>query len=79
METSYNECEDIDECVDGNGGCDEECVNKPGTYMCSCPSGFELREDNHGCVDANECLSNNGHGPCQVKFYPKNNLLDFSM
>jgi len=65
LETSSGECEDIDECAKSNGECDEECINKPGSYMCSCPSGFELSEDNHGCLDANECLSNNGHGPCQ--------------
>ena len=31
------ECEDWDECSEGNGGCEESCVNKPGTYECTCP------------------------------------------
>ena len=59
------QCEDVDECGEDNGGCDEECVNRPGSYLCSCPGGYELGEDNHACVDTNECVSNNGHGPCQ--------------
>ena len=28
--------------------------------------GYDLSEDGHSCVDQDECLSNNGHGPCQV-------------
>ena len=31
------ECEDWDECSEGNGGCEESCINKPGTYECACP------------------------------------------
>jgi len=61
------ECEDWDECSEGNGGCEESCMNKPGTYECTCPKGYDLSEDGHSCVDQDECLSNNGHGPCQDK------------
>ena len=32
--SSSGECEDLDECREGNGGCEETCVNKPGTYEC---------------------------------------------
>ena len=32
---------------------------------CSCPAGWELGEDGHECVDSDECVGNNGHGPCQ--------------
>jgi len=63
--SSSGECEDFDECSEGNGGCEETCVNKPGTHECSCPSGFEVGGDGHTCSDNDECLSNNGHGPCQ--------------
>ena len=52
--TSAGECEDVDECVEDNGGCDEDCINKPGSYMCTCPPGYELGEDNHVCLDTNE-------------------------
>ena len=31
------ECEDWDECSEDNGGCEESCINKPGTYECTCP------------------------------------------
>ena len=29
-----NECLDVDECEIENGDCDEECHNKPGSYIC---------------------------------------------
>ena len=29
-----NECLDVDECKIENGDCDEECHNKPGSYIC---------------------------------------------
>ncbi|CAB4069882.1 FBN1 [Lepeophtheirus salmonis] len=57
------ECEDVDECVDDPELCDHICTNKPGTYMCDCRLGFTSQGT--ACVDINECLLNNGHGPCQ--------------
>lgn len=36
------DCVDINECSKNNGGCDQKCVNSPGTYSCACNSGFEL-------------------------------------
>ncbi len=56
-------CIDVDECAEDNGGCDDICVNKPGTFMCGCSRGFQSRHSR--CLDVNECLLNNGHGPCQ--------------
>ncbi|KAG5447785.1 Fibulin-1 [Clonorchis sinensis] len=54
-------CEDVNECVEGlvNGSqaCPGEgmsCVNIPGTYNCSCVSGFSMAQDG-SCVDINEC------------------------
>ena len=63
--TSSGECEDIDECLEDNGGCDEDCINKPGSFMCECPQGWEVGQDGQECVDSDECVGNNGHGPCQ--------------
>ena len=37
--------------------------NRPGTFLCECESGFTMTS--HGCEDVNECILNNGHGPCQ--------------
>ncbi|XP_066930439.1 fibrillin-2-like isoform X6 [Clytia hemisphaerica] len=53
-------CEDINECSTTNGGCSQTCTNKPGTYECSCNSGFTLDVDGKTCVDIDECLTNNG-------------------
>ena len=40
---------DINECVTGNGGCDQNCHNSIGSYNCSCNIGYLLDEDDHGC------------------------------
>ena len=34
-------CADMDECEEANGGCEQICVNKPGTHMCDCRQGFQ--------------------------------------
>ncbi|XP_061671031.1 vitamin K-dependent protein S isoform X2 [Syngnathoides biaculeatus] len=50
-------CEkDIDECVDPTfpAGCNQECVNIPGSFHCTCNDGYYL-SDNINCVDINEC------------------------
>ncbi|OAF71502.1 hypothetical protein A3Q56_00718, partial [Intoshia linei] len=31
-----NTCQDIDECLVNNGGCEEKCTNTLGSYTCSC-------------------------------------------
>jgi len=36
------DCVDVNECAKENGGCDQKCVNSPGSYSCSCNSGYEL-------------------------------------
>ena len=33
---------DVDECTDGNGGCQHTCVNTAGSYYCSCDNGYDL-------------------------------------
>lgn len=54
---------DVDECRTNNGGCDWKCVNTHGSRRCVCPDGYRLTDDK--CIDVNECLLRNGHGPCQ--------------
>ncbi|XP_049786291.1 uncharacterized protein LOC126188723 isoform X1 [Schistocerca cancellata] len=58
-------CKDIDECATSNGGCEYKCQNSAGTYRCLCPPGLRLGDDQKSCIDVNECLLRNGHGPCQ--------------
>lgn len=55
-----NGCEDIDECV--NNGChsDANCINTPGSFQCSCKTGF--RGNGMLCFDINECQLSN---PCR--------------
>ena len=50
-------CEDIDECLVENGGCDHKCDNVVGSFQCSCHSGYHpLTEiDPKKCVDIDEC------------------------
>ncbi|KAG2458363.1 ALAT2 aminotransferase, partial [Polypterus senegalus] len=39
-------CQDVDECGDfTNGGCEQQCVNHPGSFNCSCNKGYEVRLD----------------------------------
>ncbi|VDO46409.1 unnamed protein product, partial [Brugia timori] len=49
----------IDECTDNNGGCKQLCINLPGSYQCSCKTGFLLIYDGKTCEDINECIANN--------------------
>ena len=35
-------CDDINECLDNNGGCQQKCLNTPGSFNCACNVGFDL-------------------------------------
>nr|XP_006817075.1 PREDICTED: fibulin-2-like [Saccoglossus kowalevskii] len=54
-------CEDIDECNDWRGRCQQSCENTEGSYRCTCQEGFELAPDGVNCRDIDECASGN---PC---------------
>ena len=41
---------DIDECVQGLAGCDQNCTNTAGSYYCTCMDGYELESDNQTCA-----------------------------
>ncbi|XP_069600291.1 tolloid-like protein 1 isoform X1 [Ranitomeya imitator] len=45
---------DKDECSKENGGCQHECINTIGSYVCQCRNGFVLHENKHDCKEA-EC------------------------
>uniref|UniRef100_A0A8B9GRU1 Fibulin 7 n=1 Tax=Astyanax mexicanus TaxID=7994 RepID=A0A8B9GRU1_ASTMX len=54
-------CQDVNECevykADSSGLlCAHMCVNIPGSYRCSCPSGYKLLADGRSCEDVDECL-----------------------
>ncbi|KAN0012440.1 hypothetical protein ACTFIU_007743 [Dictyostelium citrinum] len=53
-------CIDTDECLTGNGGCEQICTNSIGSFSCSCNSGYTLNGDNKNCDDIDECFTNNG-------------------
>ncbi|KAM4695118.1 fibulin-7 [Discoglossus pictus] len=61
--TSENSiCQDVNECevykVDGAPRlCMHTCINIPGSYRCSCPSGYKLLSDGKNCEDIDECTS----------------------
>lgn len=57
-----NTCREIDECLEGNGGCDTRatCTNTVGSRECgACPDGLEGTGDTE-CLDVNECLTESG-------------------
>uniref|UniRef100_A0A4Y0BIY2 Uncharacterized protein n=1 Tax=Anopheles funestus TaxID=62324 RepID=A0A4Y0BIY2_ANOFN len=58
-------CVDINECIEyGEDVCEYGCSNTIGSFTCKCPRGLRVT-DNNKCMDVNECLLRNGHGPCQ--------------
>ena len=44
---------DIDECAEGSDGCNHNCTNTAGGYMCFCMDGYQLESDNHTCTGNN--------------------------
>lgn len=44
-------CADIDECKMNNGGCQDKCINSPGSFSCLCTRlGFVVAADNKSCI-----------------------------
>ncbi|EDO44398.1 predicted protein [Nematostella vectensis] len=61
-------CQDIDECMDNNGGCGQLCVNTAGSYHCKCEPGYNATDAGaRTCVDIDECAGHFGKGDCDHK------------
>ncbi|XP_070535195.1 bone morphogenetic protein 1-like [Ptychodera flava] len=41
--------EDVDHCVDRNGGCEQICTSYEGFSNCSCLPGYKLGSDRKSC------------------------------
>ena len=41
---------DIDECADGTNGCNHNCSNTNGSYVCFCFTGYELHDNMQTCT-----------------------------
>lgn len=56
-------CTDVDECAEGNGGCQQSCVNMMGSYECHCREGFFLSDNQHTCIQRPEGQPVTWEGP----------------
>eukprot|EP00388_Colpodella_angusta_P004899 GDKJ01015620.1.p1 GENE.GDKJ01015620.1~~GDKJ01015620.1.p1 ORF type:complete len:770 (-),score=83.11 GDKJ01015620.1:148-2457(-) len=57
-------CIDKDECESGLHSCQHNCINTPGSYGCSCRTGFlPSGKDAKSCTDEDECAL--GRSSCQ--------------
>lgn len=41
---------DVNECALLNGQCTQTCTNTPGSFLCSCDSGYVLNSDGLTCT-----------------------------
>ena len=41
---------DINECNQGNGGCEHTCTNTVGSYYCTCYTGYTLNKNGRTCT-----------------------------
>ncbi len=48
---------DIDECAQSPAVCAQRCENAPGSFLCSCDTGFTLDVDGQTCNGENHEIS----------------------
>ena len=41
---------DILECLVNEGGCEQNCMNTIGSFVCSCDDGYTLNDDERTCT-----------------------------
>ncbi|KAI6647882.1 hypothetical protein LOD99_8469 [Oopsacas minuta] len=54
LATNGNDCEDVNECLELNGGCEFGCRNSIGSYQCFCEYGHKLYNETQ-CEESIEC------------------------
>ncbi|CAD5125803.1 DgyrCDS14009 [Dimorphilus gyrociliatus] len=59
-------CYDVNECT-GLNQCQQLCINTPGSYVCSCRVGYQLKQDRFSCEDIPECGTNLA-AKCDIKY-----------
>ncbi|XP_075419499.1 growth arrest-specific protein 6 [Tenrec ecaudatus] len=59
--------QDVNECSQQNGGCNQICYNKPGSFHCACYSGYSLSSDSRTCEDIDECADVDACGEARCK------------
>ncbi|CAL1548715.1 unnamed protein product, partial [Lymnaea stagnalis] len=47
---TQDKCEDMNECIKNNGGCQHICNNTNGSFFCSCSEGYILQRDKRKCA-----------------------------
>ncbi|KAJ8777431.1 hypothetical protein J1605_014814 [Eschrichtius robustus] len=65
--------EDINECAQNPLLCAFRCMNTFGSYECTCPIGYALREDQKMCKDLDECAE--GLHDCESRGMMCKNLI----
>lgn len=72
---SFNESDNVDECsVFAGAVCSHLCVDLPHGFLCSCPTGYELTDDQRTCrfIDASEVLDCSINNRCEHRCASKN-------
>ena len=57
---------DIDECDISNGGCEHNCTNTIGSFVCSCNDGYNLTENALNCTGMRSAQSISLYSLCLV-------------
>ncbi|XP_004452031.2 growth arrest-specific protein 6 [Dasypus novemcinctus] len=61
---------DVNECSQQNGGCNQICYNKLGSFHCACYSGYTLGSNSRTCEDLDECTDADACGEARCKNLP---------
>uniref|UniRef100_A0ABI7YFY5 Growth arrest specific 6 n=1 Tax=Felis catus TaxID=9685 RepID=A0ABI7YFY5_FELCA len=62
--------QNVNECSQQNGGCNQICLNKPGSFHCACYSGYALTVDSRTCQDVDECADGRACGEARCSNLP---------